>query len=61
MIISFPAAEEPPIIATMRLGRIAKVLVRRFRIQGVILRSRKPYEEDELVVLRNSQVEFMKL
>ena len=43
VIINCPAAEEPPISDTMRLGTIAKDLVRRFRNQGVIRRSRNPY------------------
>jgi hypothetical protein len=43
IIINCPAAEEPPISDTMRLGTIAKDLVRRLRNQGVIRRSRNPY------------------
>ena len=43
IIISFPAPAEPPISVTIRLGMIAKVRVKRFRIHGVILRLRKPY------------------
>jgi hypothetical protein len=42
MIINWPAAEEPPITDTIKLGRIAKDLVRRLRIQGVIRRSKNP-------------------
>jgi hypothetical protein len=42
MIINCPAAEEPPISDTIRLGTIAKDLVRRFLNQGVIRRSRNP-------------------
>lgn len=44
MIISFPAAAEPPIIETTRLGKIARVLVKKFLIHGFILRSRNPYK-----------------
>jgi len=42
MIINWPAAEEPPIIDTIKLGRIAKDLVTRLRIQGFIRRSKNP-------------------
>lgn len=45
MIINFPAPEEPPIKATIRLGTIASILVRKFRNHGLILKLRNPYKE----------------
>lgn len=43
MMIKFPAPEAPPIIATIRLGTIAKHRVRKFLIHGFSLKSRNPW------------------
>ncbi|KAL3535436.1 hypothetical protein ACH5RR_003897 [Cinchona calisaya] len=42
IMIRFPAPEEPPMIATIRLGTIAKDRVKKFRIHGFILKSGNP-------------------
>ena len=42
MMINFPAPAEPPMRATMRLGIIAKHLVKKFLSHGSSLRSRNP-------------------
>ena len=42
IIISFPAPAEPPITATIRLGTMAKLRVKRFRIHGFNRKSRNP-------------------
>lgn len=41
-MINFPAPAEPPMRATMRLGIIARHLVRKFLTHGTSFRSRKP-------------------
>lgn len=46
MIISFPAPDEPPIIATIKLGIIAKHRVKKFRIHGCRRKSRKPCKNE---------------
>lgn len=43
MMIKFPAPEAPPMIATTRLGTIAKHRVRKFLIHGFSLKSRNPW------------------
>lgn len=45
-MINFPAPVEPPMIATIRLGTIAKHRVSKFRSHGLSRRSRKPCEEN---------------
>lgn len=42
-MIKSPAPDAPPIIATIKLGTMAKHRVRQFRIHGFIRKSRKPY------------------
>jgi len=42
MMINFPAPAEPPIKATIKLGIIAKHLVRKFLSHGSSLKSRNP-------------------
>ena len=41
-MINFPAPAEPPMRATIRLGIIAKHLVKKFLSHGTSLRSRNP-------------------
>lgn len=48
MMINFPAPEEPPIRATIKLGTIAKERVKRFRIHGLSLKSRNPYKNKNM-------------
>lgn len=43
MMIKFPAPAEPPIIATTKLGTIAKHRVKKFRIHGCRRKSKNPY------------------
>lgn len=43
MMIKFPAPDAPPIIATTRLGTIAKHRVKKFLIHGFSLKSRNPW------------------
>ncbi|PON57273.1 hypothetical protein PanWU01x14_175370 [Parasponia andersonii] len=42
-MISFPAPAEPPMIATIKLGTIAKHRVKKLRIHGLSRKSRKPF------------------
>ena len=43
IMMSFPAPEDPPMIATIKLGTIAKHRVKKFRTHGVNFKSRNPY------------------
>lgn len=45
IIISFPAPAEPPITATIKLGTIAKHLVKKFRSHGFSRKFRKPFNK----------------
>lgn len=42
IIINFPAPSEPPMIATIRLGTIAKQRVKKLRIHGFRRKLRNP-------------------
>ena len=44
IMISFPAPEDPPMSATIKLGIIAKLRVKMFLIHGVSFKSRNPYK-----------------
>lgn len=43
-MIKLPAPDAPPMIATIKLGTMAKDRVRQFLIHGLIRKSRKPYK-----------------
>lgn len=44
IIINFPAPEDPPMSATIRLGTMAAHRVKKFLIHGFNLKSRNPYK-----------------
>ena len=46
IMISFPAPEDPPMIATIKLGTIAKLRVKKFLTHGVSFKSRNPYKHE---------------
>lgn len=43
--MSFPAPADPPMTATIKLGTIAKHLVKKFRIHGLSRKSRNPFNK----------------
>lgn len=50
MMMSLPAPEDPPIIATIRLGVMAIALVIRFLNHFLIFKSRKPCKMSNLML-----------
>lgn len=57
MMIKFPAPEDPPMRATIRLGTMAKHRVRKFRIHGFSLKSRNPYAKETNIREKDGETE----
>lgn len=60
IMISFPAPEDPPMIATIKLGTIAKLRVKKFLIHGVSFKSRNPYKREAIQTGNCQKMETIK-